>query len=144
MGGEQGEPGKWILTYGLAVGASVGSVRFNATGAEGACIAREGGVLVDCVPWTMLVADAVPTYIKMDVEGAEEDALEGARQLIQAHAPILAVCLYHRPSDLWRIPFLIRSLCGGYKLFLRPHFGDGWDLVCYAVSSHRLRPEVSA
>ncbi len=140
----QGELRNRILTYALAVGASVGSVRFNATGAEGACIAREGGVLVDCVPLDMLVADAVPTYIKMDVEGAEEDALEGARQLIQTHAPILAVCLYHRPSDLWRIPLLIRSLCGGYKLFLRPHFGDGWDLVCYAVPPHRLRTEVPA
>jgi FkbM family methyltransferase len=140
----QGEPGNRILTYGLAVGVSVGSVRFDATGAEAACIAPEGGVLVECAPLDKLVGDAVPTYIKMDVEGAEQDALEGARRLIQTHAPILAVCLYHRLSDLWRIPLLIRSLCGGYKLFLRPHGYEGRELVCYAVPPHRLRPEVSA
>lgn len=128
-----------ILTHGLAVGASSGSVRFNATGAEGASIAKGGDVLVECASLDDLVADVAPTYIKMDIEGAEEDALQGARQLIHEHSPILAICLYHRPNDLWRIPSLILSLVGSYKLFLRPHFGDGWDLVCYAVPPHRLR-----
>ena len=128
-----------IVTYGLAVGASSGSVRFNATGAEGASIAKGGDVLVECASLDELAADAAPTYIKMDIEGAEEDALQGARRLIREHSPILAVCLYHRPSDLWRIPSLILSLVGNYKLFLRPHFGDGWDIVCYAVPPHRLR-----
>jgi FkbM family methyltransferase len=128
-----------ILTYGLAVGASSGTVRFNATGAEGASIAKGGGVLVECASLDELAADVAPTYIKMDLEGAEEDALQGASRLIQEHSPILAVCLYHRPSDLWRIPSLILSLVDNYKLFLRPHFGDGWDLVYYAVPPHRLR-----
>lgn len=38
-------------------------------------------------------------FIKMDIEGAEEKALHGARQLIERCAPKLAVCTYHRAED---------------------------------------------
>ena len=66
------------------------------------------------------------------------DALEGARQTIERHAPILAVCVYHRQDHLWRIPLLLRQWRDDYAFFLRPHNEEGWDLVCYAVPRARL------
>jgi FkbM family methyltransferase len=128
-----------ILTYGLAVGANSGSVRFDATGAVGACIAQHGDVLVECVALDKLLADITPTYIKMDVEGAELDALTGSRCLIQRYRPVLAICVYHRQNDLWKLPQFIRALDENYSLFLRAHGDDGRELVCYAVPPHRLR-----
>lgn len=80
-----------------------------------------------------------PTFIKMDIEGAELDALAGARRVIQKHRPILSICVYHKQDDLWRIPLFIHSLAEDYKLYLRPHDVDGWQLVCYAVPEHRLQ-----
>jgi hypothetical protein len=76
--------------------------------------------------------------IKMDIEGFELEALEGAREVIEKHQPILSICVYHRQNDLWRIPLFIRSLVKDYRLFLRPHDVDGWQLVCYAVPPNRL------
>jgi hypothetical protein len=66
------------------------------------------------------------------------DALEGARKTIQRHAPILAICVYHRQDHVWRIPLLLRQWRDDYAFFLRPHNEEGWDLVCYAVPRARL------
>jgi FkbM family methyltransferase len=85
-----------------------------------------------------LVEGARPTFIKLDIEGFEVDALRGARTTIQRHAPVLAVCVYHTQDHLWRIPLLLRQWRDDYAFFLRPHNEEGWDLVCYAVPHARL------
>ncbi len=86
-----------------------------------------------------LTAGARPTFLKLDIEGFEIDALLGARGTIDAHAPVIAVCVYHTQDHLWRIPLLLKSWRDDYALFLRPHNEEGWDLVCYAVPRARLR-----
>ena len=86
-----------------------------------------------------LVDGGRPTFIKLDIEGSEVDALNGARRTIQQQAPVLAVCVYHRQDHLWRIPLLLSHLRDDYAFFLRPHNEEGWDLLCYAVPLARLR-----
>jgi len=81
---------------------------------------------------------ATPTFIKLDIEGYEIEALRGARGVIDRAAPVLAVCVYHLQDHLWRIPLLLREWRSDYALFLRPHNEEGWDLVCYAVPRARL------
>jgi hypothetical protein len=75
----------------------------------------------------------------MDIEGAEHDALVGARPAIERDAPILAVCVYHSQNDLWRLPLLMKAMVPGYRMFLRCHEGDGWQTVAYAVPPGRVR-----
>ncbi len=128
-----------IRACNVAVGARRGQLRFDATGGEGACIAEDGALVVDCIPIDELVGESKPTFIKMDVEGFELEALEGARSVIQRYQPILSICAYHRQDDLWRIPLFIHSLVQDYLLFLRPHDTDGRQLVCYAVPPGRVR-----
>jgi len=126
-----------IVTRQSAVGAESGKVRFAAEGTDGSAV-REGGDLeVECVALDEMLRDETPSYIKMDIEGAEIDALAGGRGLIARRAPVLAICAYHRQSDLWRIPLLIRSLNPDYRFYLRPYRMEGWDLVCYAVPRGR-------
>ena len=57
-------------------------------------------------------------FIKMDIEGAELDALKGSRDTIQRDRPKLAICLYHRLEHFWEIPKFIDSLDCGYKFWL--------------------------
>ena len=61
------------------------------------------------------------TFIKMDVEGAEMDALMGTKRTIQRHRPKLAISLYHKISDIWEIPALIHHYVPTYKLYIRHH-----------------------
>lgn len=74
-----------------------------------------------------------PTYIKMDIEGAEVDALNGARNIIQRHKPKLAISVYHKPTDLWKIPLLIHEFVPEYTFYLRHHHGMQTETVLYAV-----------
>jgi FkbM family methyltransferase len=135
------ELGARIEAVPYALGQMRGKVRFDATGDMGAAISSAGTVEVDCLPLDDLFAESAfsPTYIKMDIEGAELDALQGAQNTIRSLSPILAICSYHRYDDLWRIPAYIHSLYPDYSLFLRPHEIEGWQLVCYAIPNSRLK-----
>ncbi|MBK6543491.1 MAG: FkbM family methyltransferase [Flavobacteriales bacterium] len=56
-------------------------------------------------------------FIKMDIEGAEMQALEGARQTIQRFEPKIAICVYHDLSDFWTVPQFIASLGLDYEFY---------------------------
>lgn len=57
-------------------------------------------------------------FVKMDIEGAELSALQGAEKTIRQFKPSLAIALYHSGEDFFRIPSYIDSLDLGYKFFL--------------------------
>lgn len=80
-----------------------------------------------------LIGDARVTFLKMDIEGAELKALEGARGTILANKPKLAICVYHHFKDLWEIPLFIKSLVPEYRIFLRHHTKLEYETVCYAL-----------
>ncbi len=115
-----------------AVSNRAGVVRFNATGTAGSKIDPDGTMAVQTVRLDDILADEVPTRIKMDIEGAEPMALIGGCRTIRKHLPHLAICLYHSPEHLWTIPIYLRGL-GYSKLLLRRYGEDCWETVCYAV-----------
>jgi FkbM family methyltransferase len=77
------------------------------------------------------------TFLKMDVEGAEPDAIAGAVNVIGSGRALLALSVYHVQDHLWRIPLTVRRLRPDLQLSLRPHNEQGWDLVLYAVPPDR-------
>ena len=80
------------------------------------------------------IADSEVTFIKMDIEGAELRALEGARNTIATYKPKLYVCAYHRNEDMFALPFKIKELYEGYKIYFRQHpYIPAWESSFYAV-----------
>lgn len=77
------------------------------------------------------------TFLKLDIEGDEPDALVGARSAIERNRPILAICVYHLQSHLWSLPLQMRSMVTGYDFFLRAHNEEGFDLICYGIPRER-------
>lgn len=75
------------------------------------------------------------TVIKMDIEGAEQDAINGARRHIIEEKPKLLVCTYHKPEDLFQIPKLIDGIRDDYKFYLRFNGRGIWpcDHVLFAL-----------
>ncbi len=61
------------------------------------------------------------TYIKMNIEGSELEAIKGCSETIKKYKPILAVAAYHKTWDLWEIPLLIKSMFKDYKVYLRSY-----------------------
>jgi FkbM family methyltransferase len=125
-----------IEIHQAAVGAENGTVIFSADGSLGASTGS-GSLEVKCVKLDEALRGTVPTFLKMDIEGAELDAIRGARCMIQKHAPALAICSYHTQDHVWNIPRLIHSIRPDYKFYLRPHLMEVWDVVCYAIPAHR-------
>jgi FkbM family methyltransferase len=132
---------KRIRLFGCAVGSRIGVLQFRANGDEGSSVCEDFGQSVPCVSLDAVLSDVRCSYIKMDVEGLEADALMGARSCLARDRPVLAVCAYHKQHDLWQIPQLIHTLCPDHKLFLRSHATESWQLVCYAVPPARLRAD---
>uniref|UniRef100_Q025U0 Methyltransferase FkbM family n=1 Tax=Solibacter usitatus (strain Ellin6076) TaxID=234267 RepID=Q025U0_SOLUE len=132
-----------IQVLHAATGARAETVCLKAEGTKSSVIGAVG-VEVDCVTLDNALSSTVPTYLKMDIEGAEVDSLIGASRTIRDHAPVLAICCYHAQDHLWKIPLLIHSLNPGYRFFLRPHDLEMWDLVCYAIPAERLKHAVAA
>lgn len=81
------------------------------------------------------VLDGQPcTYLKMDVEGAEREAIRGAAQTIKQYRPKLNIAAYHRSADFFELPLLIHALCPDYRLYLRHHpYVPAWDTNLYAA-----------
>ena len=125
----------------VALGAGVRTLYIDPTGTAASATSTEaaaGTVAVQAETIDRLVSGNAPTFVKLDIEGFEIDALHGARETIRRHGPVLAVCVYHLQDHLWKIPLLLRAWRDDYALFLRPHNEEGWDLVCYAVPRQRL------
>jgi len=123
-----------VEIYNAAVGDSRGKLGFNATGDMSASITDAGAVQVEVLPLDEIVkADGAPVFLKFDVEGAEREALSGAKRLIRQARPLVALSVYHRPNDLWQLPLYLDSLSPGYRFFLRTQGEDGMDVICYAV-----------
>jgi len=71
-------------------------------------------------------------FIKMDIEGAEIPALQGAAGVISSFRPKLAVCVYHKPDDFYTIPRLIREIHPGYRFYLDHYTIHREETVLYA------------
>lgn len=97
---------------------------------------EEGGnisIQVTTVDEVLLNDGICPTFIKFDIEGSEYKALLGTKQVIQKCKPKLAICIYHKPEDLYKLPKLIKELNPSYKLYLRHYSNDNSETVCYAI-----------
>lgn len=75
-----------------------------------------------------------PSLIKIDVEGCEAEALNGAAMTLKKHKPKLIISLYHRTEDLLELPLLLKKINGKYKMYLRRHeYIPAWDVNLYCV-----------
>lgn len=72
-------------------------------------------------------------FIKMDIEGAEINALWGAERCIKRNKPTLAISAYHKLEHLWEIPLLIKEMNEKYDLYFGQHMWNMADSVCYGI-----------
>ena len=94
----------------------------------------EGVQKVSAVALDDILGDKPVTFIKMDIEGAELEAIRGARHIIQTQHPKLAVSIYHKYEDIWSIPSQIIEYDSGYRFYLRHYSFSDYDTVLYAIS----------
>lgn len=85
--------------------------------------------------WVIMIHPIVKvSIIKMDIEGMEKEALEGAKQIIGAQKPRLIISAYHKPADLWELALYIKELNLNYKIYMRHQCcATETETVIYAI-----------
>lgn len=127
------QPGLNATLWPCGLHAHLAQLQFAGGQGESSAVSAEGSITVQCVSVDESLVGFRPNLLKLDVEGAEPDALLGARQTLLAHKPFVIAGLYHHPTHLWEVPQLLHRICPGYRLHLRLHAHNGFDLWLHAV-----------
>lgn len=106
-------------------------------------IVSESKNIIQCVALDDVLKNFAPTFIKMDIEGAEYGALQGCKGLIANARPDLAISVYHIIDDFWRIPLLLHRWNLGYRFYLRTHSSCCMETILYAVCAEEGEQDVS-
>ena len=109
-----------------------GDLKFLSSGKTDGAISFEGQTEVPVLTIDSVVKEA-PTFVKMDIEGSESEAIKGAANWIKKSKPKLAIAAYHYAYDLWKLMDEIRDLNSDYKFYLRHYSETGLESVIYAV-----------
>lgn len=99
---------------------------------SGSHVSDNGSVKVAVTSIDQAIHEPV-TFIKMDIEGSELEALRGAANHIVNDKPKLAISVYHKPEDILEIPRYILSLIPEYRLYFRHYSSYSGETVLYAV-----------
>lgn len=127
-----------VVPVNSALWDADGVILYSAGGSRGSARdsrnRRSREITIPSVTLDTLLAREPADFIKLDVEGAEERAIRGGESVIRRDQPSMAVSLYHRTDDLWRLPMLVRSLLPRHRLLLRrvPCI-PMWDLTLWAI-----------
>ena len=122
-----------VCAYQKAINDSDSVVTFNSAAGRQSSISSDGE-LIETVTVDTLCGNNAVTYIKMDVEGSEIDALNGAIKTLSDKKPKLNIALYHRFTDMFEIPILINRINPDYEFYIRRHpYIPCWDMNLYCI-----------
>lgn len=118
--------------YPWATGAKRHKAFFSGDESTSSMVAEMGTetVLVETID-NVLKGDYC-SFIKIDVEGAELDTLKGAANTIKTYKPRLAICIYHKSTDISEILPFVESLRVDYRYCVRHYTSCDWETVLYA------------
>lgn len=127
--------GFFYTIYEYARGHLSAAARERRGHKEGNKLLASGDTAVEAVSLDEDISEPV-SMIKMDIEGAEKDAILGAANHIKTEKPRLLILAYHFPEDIFEIPLLIHEIRDDYQFYLW-FYGRGciWlcDYVLFAV-----------
>ncbi len=105
---------------------------FNSTGNTGGNINEKGNIKieVDCID--NIIKEDI-TFLKLDIEGAEIEAIQGAKNHIINDKPKMAICIYHKPMHIWRILLEINEIRNDYKFLIRHYTNSPFETVLYCL-----------
>lgn len=111
-----------------------GEISFSDSGGRQSTFVGAAKRVVPVTTIDAVAAGRPISYIKMDVEGAEVQALQGGAMTIAMCQPKLFVAAYHYDADLFRLPQMLWQLVPAYKLYLRKHpYVPAWELNFIAL-----------
>jgi FkbM family methyltransferase len=123
-----------VISWPCGVGDNNESVRFQTQNNMGSFVDPNGNSVIQCVRLDDCLPHYIPTLIKMDIEGYEFNALQGAENMLKRCLPGLAISVYHLADDIWQIPLYLHGIYKDKaKFYLRNHSRTIADTILYVV-----------
>lgn len=94
--------------------------------------------------WSSYIEGKI-SLLNADIEGAEKQLILAMREKIEDDRPVIAICVYHNPEDIYEIPNLISSIVSNYDFVLRKYPCSQnnpkrtSELVFYAIPKERSK-----
>lgn len=132
-----------VIPMNCAAGDECKTVEFSSSGSRGSGAegknkrAKTAEIFIKTI-------DSLNAYdfdlIKLDVEGDEKSALDGAKKTLGNSRPALSVSVYHRTADLFKIPLMIYEIYPDYNFYMRrvPCI-PAWDISFLAIPKEKAR-----
>ena len=123
-----------VTLHACGLSDTSGELRFMSSG-SGSRIVADGQLAIRVERLDELVGTRIeaPTFIKVDIEGAEAAALAGMHATIASHHPRLALSVYHRPGDYWRLAEAVLAVRDDYALYLRHYTESIYETVLFFI-----------
>lgn len=115
-----------------------GTLRFDVDAGTASALSSTGQIKVEVVRLDDEVQEPVD-LVKLDIEGSEFDALDGAREHIKSSTPDLAVCIYHDQRDFWRVPRRVLGVNERYDMYVRHYSESVRETVMFFVAHQKQR-----
>lgn len=123
-----------IEILNIALGHRQGECYFDNSNKSDASICNKSDYKVKINSLDNIIENNRVDFIKLDIEGSELEALHGAEQVICNSTPIMTICIYHKPQDLYEIVQYINSINNGYKYYIRHHNNEcRYETVLYCI-----------
>lgn len=113
-----------IKVYNMGLSNEQEEASFLSGKGEKARIAEDGNCHIKIDTIDNILGNENIGFIKMDIEGNEKKALEGARGHIEKNAPNMMISIYHKIEDILEIPKLLMDINPYYR-FALGHYSLG-------------------
>lgn len=124
-----------VKAYNLAAWSDNATLLFTGKGGRNSKLSSNGLCEIKANSVDNILKGKKATIIKFDVEGAEEQAIIGCTNTIKKYSPRLLVSSYHKNSDLFTLPMLIKEINPSYKVYLRHHpYIPAWETNYYFIN----------
>jgi FkbM family methyltransferase len=121
-----------VQFYNSGLWSSKGIMQFNPSLNSASRFDENGGIRVATTTIDEAIIGKV-SFIKLDIEGAEKEAIEGAENTIRSFKPAMAVCVYHKQEDYFKVPLLLLSYHPDYKIYFRHYTQGVFESVMYFI-----------
>jgi len=122
-----------VVCAPLGIGRKSELLSFNVEGKASSAFDPRGESPIQVVSLDEMCLSWGPTHIKMDIEGAESEALSGMQEILRKCRPSLALSAYHAPQHHWDLLLKIQSLNLDYAFYFRTYGEQTFDTVFYAI-----------
>ena len=117
------------------------TLRFDTGSGSASSISENGSIEIEVDTLDNLVKEKV-SFIKMDIEGAEGLAIEGMKNHILNDHPKMAISVYHKVDDFWKIPEQIFAIRDDYNIYMR-HYTEGTDETIMFFIPNKLQLKIN-